>query len=380
MVNSSWIGSSGKMGMGVKMGIGALLVCLGAVPTLPWFDSDPALESAALKPAAAVCTLLMRIFLTKHDLENWMQCIRAQPAISSNILHIISICSAEGLLLLRTWALWNCSRRFATLMGVLSLAFAGAAMALVYQLEINTNGVVGNVGPEKNLWPGTCNFTANKTEAIAFGFLVAYEMILLSLISYQWIRHYRSTKSTLAYLLYRDALLYVCTSTLVSTANIVNIASGPQYYNEYIDRNSGLRDSMDVKQKMLQAGRKREQEVYIRFMKDRAIQVLAWLPGGVKTTFPRLRCIASEHKDTLREITIEYEPEGGLSDDVKDDSADEQMGNETADYCLESHVTPELVDGRLSKHPVGPCDVPLTLSSFNLRFTDIINDDEKNLG
>lgn len=145
----------------------------------------------------------------------------------SNVLHIVSILAAEGLILIRTWAFWGCSRILLISMIALAVVFTAASMT--------TTNIVDKLVPGVDLWPGICNFTTSRTSSIQYGFLVLYELILLSLIVYRWLHHYHSTGSKLVYVLYRDAVIHVVFMIVFSVANIINTAIGAQYYNEYID-------------------------------------------------------------------------------------------------------------------------------------------------
>ncbi|EIW86130.1 hypothetical protein CONPUDRAFT_68731 [Coniophora puteana RWD-64-598 SS2] len=138
-----------------------------------------------------------------------------------------------GLLLIRTWAFWGCNRRLLIVLCVVELIFVVLAMFLTLYLNVGVKAYSANTGPN------TCNFTTAKFSTIQFGFLVTFEIILLSLVIFRWIYHYRSVGNQqslpIMNVVYRDAVLYVSIMIGFSLGNILNIAFAPQYFNEYLN-------------------------------------------------------------------------------------------------------------------------------------------------
>ncbi|EIW86138.1 hypothetical protein CONPUDRAFT_86214 [Coniophora puteana RWD-64-598 SS2] len=163
-----------------------------------------------------------------------LQAVSLKPCIhngtASNLLHIGTIVAAEGLLVMRTWAFWGCKKVLLIILGITAVVFIVAAMLI-------TSHVNAILPKTVNPWPNACNFTTGAGSAIQYGFLVLYELILLSLVIYRWIRHYRSlyTCSKIVNAVYRDAVIYVSIMIIFSLGNIVNTGASPQYYNEYLD-------------------------------------------------------------------------------------------------------------------------------------------------
>jgi len=150
--------------------------------------------------------------------------------VPSNILHIGTIVAAEGLLLMRTWAFWGCNKILLIVLSVIAVIFIVAAMLI-------TSHVNAILPKTVNPWPGACNFTTGAGSAIQYAFLVMFELILLSLVIYRWIRNYRSefASSRIVNAVYRDAVIYVSIMIAFSLGNIINTGASPQYYNEYLD-------------------------------------------------------------------------------------------------------------------------------------------------
>ncbi|EIW86166.1 hypothetical protein CONPUDRAFT_68760 [Coniophora puteana RWD-64-598 SS2] len=116
---------------------------------------------------------------------------------------IVWLCAIDlsGLVFMRLWAFWGCNRLLLVSMLTAAIVFSATAVYLTYSYN--------NVFPREDLWPNICNFTDSKSSAIEYGFLAAYEIILLVLILYRWFRHFRATNSRIAYILYRDTTIYL---------------------------------------------------------------------------------------------------------------------------------------------------------------------------
>ncbi|KAJ8596601.1 hypothetical protein M405DRAFT_837050 [Rhizopogon salebrosus TDB-379] len=85
--------------------------------------------------------------------------------------HIISIVTAEGLLIIRTYAFWGRNKKF-----------------LAFLLVVATHHT--SYPPTSN-----CTFEAGRSSAIQYGFLVAFELMLISLTVYKRYQDYRDSDS-----------------------------------------------------------------------------------------------------------------------------------------------------------------------------------------
>ncbi|EIW77974.1 hypothetical protein CONPUDRAFT_84227 [Coniophora puteana RWD-64-598 SS2] len=150
---------------------------------------------------------------------------------ATNYIHIASIVAAEGLLMMRIWAFWGCSRRLLVILLTTAAIFLGLAIGLT--------SYVSDLLPGRQLPVGTlsdaCNFSTGRSSTIQYGFLVVYELILLSLTIWRWFAYHRSTHSQLVNTVYRGSIFYIMCMTGFSLFNILNAAVSPAYHNEYLD-------------------------------------------------------------------------------------------------------------------------------------------------
>ncbi|OAX38607.1 hypothetical protein K503DRAFT_770312 [Rhizopogon vinicolor AM-OR11-026] len=147
------------------------------------------------------------------------------PNLEENIIHIVSIVAAEGLLLLRTWAFWERSKKL--LIGL-----------LIYAAVTITAAVVVNRNPTP-LIPGTeptgCFFEASRNGAVVYSILAIYECVILFLTAYKRFHDYKDFRSSIVTTIYCDGMIYIlCIITITVTNVIVGIAF-PIAYSDMFD-------------------------------------------------------------------------------------------------------------------------------------------------
>jgi len=144
----------------------------------------------------------------------------------SNVFHILSIIVAEGLLIMRTYAFWQRSKRF-----MIWLLVYGAISLIV---AIGLSSQIHDVQEYPD--PGGCFFVGSKNgAAIQYSFLVAYECVLLSLTTYRMVKHYRRTKSAIVTALYWGSMKYMSCMIVVTLANIIVTVAAPIGYRNALD-------------------------------------------------------------------------------------------------------------------------------------------------
>ncbi|KAG1863002.1 hypothetical protein C8R48DRAFT_709271 [Suillus tomentosus] len=151
---------------------------------------------------------------------------------ASNATHIISILAAEGLLIIRTYAFWKQSKK------LLAVLLVSAAICIVCGVGL-TDFVGGLLAVPVNLQvaPPTsnCTFQAGRSSAIQYGFLAAYEILLLSLMMFKRYKDYRDFDSRLVRAVFQGGVWYLTPIIFVSVANILITILVPQSYNEMLD-------------------------------------------------------------------------------------------------------------------------------------------------
>ncbi|KAH7918890.1 hypothetical protein BV22DRAFT_1134256 [Leucogyrophana mollusca] len=151
-------------------------------------------------------------------------------ASASNAIHIISIISAEGLLILRTYAFWQRSK----LMLISVIIFGAGCIASAITMTIFVE-IPAIPEPPIDVPPGACVFQTRRSSSFQYVWLVVFELGLLGLTIFKRFRHYRYSASPLIAVLYRDGVCYMVTITATSFLNIMVTLFAPPSYNEVLD-------------------------------------------------------------------------------------------------------------------------------------------------
>ncbi|KAJ8596599.1 hypothetical protein M405DRAFT_877501 [Rhizopogon salebrosus TDB-379] len=150
---------------------------------------------------------------------------------ASNAIHIISIVAAEGLLIIRTYAFWGRNKKI--------LAFLLVVAAICISCAVSITQVVSNLlsVPANPSDPPTsnCTFEAGRSSAIQYGFLVAFELLLISLTVYKRYQDYRDSDSRIMKLVFQGGVLYMTAIIFVSVVNIIIMSVVPISYDEMMD-------------------------------------------------------------------------------------------------------------------------------------------------
>ncbi|KAG1807690.1 uncharacterized protein BJ212DRAFT_1536116 [Suillus subaureus] len=171
-------------------------------------------------------------------------------------IHIISIVAAEGLLIIRTYVFWKQSKKLLAVLLVLAAISIACAVSIT---DVVSNLLAAPVDPsDGNLGfkaPPTsnCTFQAGRSSAVQYGFLIAYESLLMSLMVFKRYQDYKDSDSRLVRAVYQGAVRYMtaiicwwsfvqfnmsCVESLlpvVSVVNIVIMSVVPASYNMMMD-------------------------------------------------------------------------------------------------------------------------------------------------
>ncbi|KAH7906778.1 hypothetical protein BJ138DRAFT_1117275 [Hygrophoropsis aurantiaca] len=142
-----------------------------------------------------------------------------------NVIHIVGIVAAEGLLVLRIYAFWQCNKKL--LIGLLAYAMATFAGAIA--IDTST----------KRLVPGTTDtydtgFEGSRNDAIIYALLMSYEFVLLSLLVYKKC-FYRETSGLIVNKVYQDGVLYIASIVFITMMNVIIEAALPITYSDILD-------------------------------------------------------------------------------------------------------------------------------------------------
>ncbi|KAJ8584975.1 hypothetical protein M405DRAFT_825832, partial [Rhizopogon salebrosus TDB-379] len=146
--------------------------------------------------------------------------------LTENIMHILSIAAAEGLLLLRTWAFWQKSRKL--LIGLLSYA----AVTVIAVFLVNRSPIQLLPGPEPS--PG-CNFEASRNGAVVYFILAVYEGVILFLTAYKRFHDYGDFQSSIVKTVYGDGMFYIFGVIAITVTNVIVGGAFPVAYSDMFD-------------------------------------------------------------------------------------------------------------------------------------------------
>jgi len=147
-------------------------------------------------------------------------------ATASDVIHLLGFVAAEGLLIIRTYAFWQCNKKM--LVGLLIFAAAMFTAAVVESSLVDVPAGFSN--------PGDCIFADSRDSSAQYVFLLVFELVVLCLTLVRGAKIRRSqmnqliTMSKLVITLYRDGVFYVCCIILLSLTNIITIFSVPIAY------------------------------------------------------------------------------------------------------------------------------------------------------
>ncbi|KAG2113918.1 uncharacterized protein F5147DRAFT_680565 [Suillus discolor] len=129
----------------------------------------------------------------------------------------LGIAAAELLLVVRTYVVWGCDKRFLTL----TLTFTtvvSAAVLVISDVDASESG------------DSTGLFVAGPNTAVIYGLLMLVELVLMTLTLYKRFKSFRSEGSPLVATLCRDGIISILCITLVSMANCISVILLPPSY------------------------------------------------------------------------------------------------------------------------------------------------------
>ncbi|KAG1865854.1 hypothetical protein DFJ58DRAFT_770542 [Suillus subalutaceus] len=129
----------------------------------------------------------------------------------------LGIAASELLLVLRTYVVWGCDKRFL----ILTLTFTTVVSVVVL--------VISDVSASES-GDSTGVFEGGRNSSIVYGLLMLVELVLMALTLYKRCKSFRLEGSPLVITLYRDGVVYILCITLVSMANCISIILLPPSY------------------------------------------------------------------------------------------------------------------------------------------------------
>ncbi|KAG2348746.1 hypothetical protein BDR05DRAFT_995150 [Suillus weaverae] len=142
-------------------------------------------------------------------------CVRFGQA--SNVLHIICILAAEGLLITRIYASWNSKRLLTFLLVFPVVCFVGSYIISDTPLVFNSK----NTTPINIPNPGNCLFMGGRNNVFEYAALLLYELVLLCLMLYIRFSKYNDAIGPLQETFFNDSVKYMMCIMIVSSFSII---------------------------------------------------------------------------------------------------------------------------------------------------------------
>ncbi|KAG6374877.1 hypothetical protein JVT61DRAFT_3606 [Boletus reticuloceps] len=152
--------------------------------------------------------------------------------LALDAMYSASVIFAEGILILRTYALWGRSKRILFLLLFLAVAFIAGAEVTSLKFKII---LPGDSTSSYQFYPSMCAYRSSRNAAFQYAFLVAYEIILQSMSSWRKFRTYRALRSRTLNTLYWDGIMYMWWIILLSGGNMAVMAAAPIPYIPALD-------------------------------------------------------------------------------------------------------------------------------------------------
>ncbi|KAG1779927.1 hypothetical protein EV702DRAFT_1083176 [Suillus placidus] len=153
------------------------------------------------------------------------------PSLAENIIHILSIVAAEGMLVIRTWAFWQKSKKL--LIGL--LIYSAATVIGAVSMNILPNHQL--ISTDVSMIPGPCGFESSRNAALVYSILALFECVILILTAYKWFRDYRRSEvqSSIVTTVYGGSMLYMLCIIAITVTNVIIDAAFPVGFTNMFD-------------------------------------------------------------------------------------------------------------------------------------------------
>ncbi|KAG1725454.1 hypothetical protein EDB19DRAFT_265654 [Suillus lakei] len=166
----------------------------------------------------------MTTFAALADRSKYKSCVTF--SYISNALHMISIIAAEVLLVCRTYAFWQQSKKMLKwILFLIAICIAGSVVPFAVN-NLHSSAPGDTTG---------CVLYSGETGAIQYGIVIFFELVLIILTVYKRISFYQDSRSRLITTLYRDGLVYMTCIIMASIANVFLNLFAPAAYTAIMD-------------------------------------------------------------------------------------------------------------------------------------------------
>ncbi|KAG1731760.1 hypothetical protein EDB19DRAFT_1736395 [Suillus lakei] len=127
----------------------------------------------------------------------------APPSLAENIIHIIGIVAAEGLLVIRTWAFWHKSKR------LLIVLVAYSVVTIIAAVSMNVFPNHQLISADVSTIPGQGGFESSRNAALVYAILALFECVILALTAYKRFSDYQKIESSIVTAVYGGSMFYM---------------------------------------------------------------------------------------------------------------------------------------------------------------------------
>ncbi|KAG1739535.1 hypothetical protein EDB19DRAFT_1979716 [Suillus lakei] len=142
---------------------------------------------------------------------------------ASNVLHIICILAAEGLLITRIYASWRSKRLLTFLLVFPVVCFVASYLISDTPLVFNSTNTTSINIPD----PGECLFLGGRNNVYEYAALLLYELVLLCLMLYIRFSKYPNVVGQLQETFFNDSVRYMIYIMIASSFSIILTMAPP---------------------------------------------------------------------------------------------------------------------------------------------------------
>lgn len=150
------------------------------------------------------------------------------PSLAENIVHIISIVAAEGLLVIRTWAFWQKSKKM--LIGLVTYS----VVTIIAAVSMNVFPNHQLISTDVSTIPGQ-GFESSRNAALVYAILALFECVMLALTAYKRFSDYRQIESSIITTVYGGSMFYMSCIIAITVTNVIVDAVFPLGYTNMFD-------------------------------------------------------------------------------------------------------------------------------------------------
>ncbi|KAF9230869.1 hypothetical protein BU15DRAFT_83075 [Melanogaster broomeanus] len=157
-----------------------------------------------------------------------------QLKVKFSAIHVIGIIASETLLILRTYAFWQRSKRLLYGLIAYGAVTTGAAIAMnLVPSQLLALEAVQQL-PSDPSQP-SCLLESSGHGALVYVALLLYEIVILALMVYKRFHAYRGSYTLIVRIIYRDGVFYALFIIFITLANVIIGLTLPNEYSDLLE-------------------------------------------------------------------------------------------------------------------------------------------------